>query len=176
MANAHDSRVAEGTAGWTEKSPSAIFLKPGITFVNLTDETLGVGCIPLLMLGDSVGNLCTQLGASTAENITRAVGQGKGKFEWVPSRSESTIQESAVGASWVLLVCRRTPNSMVEVLEVHRAEYPQAWQFAGLPGILATQRPPIARVMLAHDNVVGLAAAVMPPLVEALVQTDANTM
>ena len=58
------------------------------------------------------------------------------------------IQESAVGASWVLLVvCRRTPYNMVEVLEVHRAEYPQAWQFAGLPGILATKRPPIARVM-----------------------------
>ena len=51
-------------------------------------------------------------------------------------------------------ICRRTPNNMVEVLVAHRAEYPQAWQFAGLPGIyrdrigiLATKRPPIARVM-----------------------------
>lgn len=127
MANAHDSRIGAKISEYSEETgPSAEWLAKGITFVNLTDETLGIGHIPLMIEGDSVGSLYTQFGVAEAENITWFARGLERNFEWVPSRSESTIMDSATHASWVLLVCRRSPNNMVELLEVQRAEYPMA--------------------------------------------------
>lgn len=176
MASAHDLRVVRDEDGGESDLPLGESIEEGISFVNLTAETLGIGCIPYLSKGDSVGSLFAQFGASEAKNITQAVEKGEGTFTWVQSRSEHTIAESeSKERRWVLLICRRTPENVLEVLGVHHTEYLVAWQLAVLPGMLAVERPPVARVKL-RGHQINHAATMMPALVKAMVQKHANTM